>query len=530
MRLFRHFLFFLAGFLLSAISLLSFADVQLATYSANAIRCTGPGTTVAVPTTASGCPNWGQAILANSGSDACNNHYFLVSATTGSGGVCNVSYGGVQVGNTVSGSFSGAGVCASGRTWNDSASGCVPVCPGGQTLDAQWNCVSQCTGGHVWDGSACSCPPATVEEGGVCVTNCPGGYHRFTPDNGKCEKDCVGSQVQSPDGTCKCDPTGNKLYQITANAAGSVGCDNGCTTKALLGTAYCPSVNWPIVSSGSVAPGTNCYVYGARDGGLCNPNGTTEGRVNVTLKTQDSLPPPDQTGTNKDGSALDVKNTVANAKDPVACGDAGGNYVVVGGVSKCLSTEGINSMDAVKKIDTKVSTTTTRNADNTSSDTTEKTTVVCDQGGQCTTVRSISTVHKDATGSTTGGSSTSTTTDGKGSADPSAGQCAKEPDSPLCRKGKIADKGKFDSQQQDADLTAAKEALTTGIAQVRSEASSLFSTFGAGPGSMPCPAPITVLGQPFSLCFTAFESQLSVIGLAIYFCAAVATVFLILKR
>lgn len=208
---------------------------------------------------------------------------------------------------------------------------------------------------------------------------------------------------------------------------------------------------------------------------------------------------------------------------------AGGNYITVGGVAKCLSTEGINSMDATAKVTVKASTSSVVNADNSSTQTTEKTATVCDPTtGQCSSSRTTSTVTKDAAGNVVGGSSGTANTVGKGSDDPNAGQCAKEPDSPMCRKGTVADKGKFDPR--DADIEAAKNDLKAAFARVKGEASQLFGSFATGRGSMPCNAPITILGQSFSLCFTAYEGQLSVIGLAIYLGAALATVFLILKR
>lgn len=116
---------------------------------------------------------------------------------------------------------------------------------------------------------------------------------------------------------------------------------------------------------------------------------------------------------------------------------------------------------------------------------------------------------------------------GEGSGD---GQCSKEPNSPMCKAGNVKAKGDY-GNGQDAEIEAAKNELRQKFAEVKAQASAMFSgNLTGGAGSLPCYAPITVLGQQMSMCFTKYESSLGVIGGFVMLMAALGAAFIILRR
>ena len=170
---------------------------------------------------------------------------------------------------------------------------------------------------------------------------------------------------------------------------------------------------------------------------------------------------------------------------------------------------------------------------------TTETTKTTDPNTQATDTRTTTT----STGGQSGTAGTSTTTSntggstgdgtGNGSGDGSGdepGQCAKEPNSPMCKKGTVPQKGKFDDGQ-DGKVTAAKDQLRAKFAEVKSAASSMFSgSLATGGGSLPCPPPITILGKSWTLCVADYSDQLSIIGTFIMLAAAVGAAFIVLRR
>lgn len=107
------------------------------------------------------------------------------------------------------------------------------------------------------------------------------------------------------------------------------------------------------------------------------------------------------------------------------------------------------------------------------------------------------------------------------------GECAKEPDSPMCKKGTVKDKGKFDNEQ-DAKLTEAKQQLTDKFNQIKEQLSAAFqSSAGVGGGTLPCPPSVDVLGKQISFCVQNYADQLSPIGAIIVFAAAIIAILLV---
>lgn len=428
------------------------------------------------------------------------------------------------------------GVTCKINGWLDMRASKVEYCPTGtlNTLTQPHTCtVSPCPEGTTRDASGvCQCPAGKALVDGICKLDCAAGYHPY--DDKFCVKDCVGYQVQDAIGACKCNPTSNQVYALTTEAGGSPGCDGGCKTTSFLGTLYCPKSSSPLSSISSLPTGSTCYGYGGRTGETCTP--AAPPRIDVKLSP---LPPPkpvdpvvDPTPENPNPPKPDPKTTPDNNKDPVKCGESGGVYLEVGGQGKCASPTPDNKMEGVK---VKVTDTVTTNPDGSKTITTEKTTQTTDPvTGQTGTKKTTETVTKDASGNTTGTSTSDKTgTSDSGSGDGSGdepGQCAKEPNSPMCKKGTVPQKGKFDDGQ-DGKVTAAKDQLRAKFAEVKSAASSMFSgSLATGGGSLPCPPPITILGKSWTLCFADYSDQLSIIGTFIMLAAAVGAAFIVLRR
>lgn len=134
----------------------------------------------------------------------------------------------------------------------------------------------------------------------------------------------------------------------------------------------------------------------------------------------------------------------------------------------------------------------------------------------------------DANGNVTSSSSSSSGAGGSGdNSGDEPGQCAKEPDSPICKKGTIKDKGKYGSDQ-DGKLEQAKAELTAKFSEIRGALSNQFRYNGSSSGgSLPCPAPVTVLGATISFCVADYSSSLSVIGDIIVFAATIIAAIIV---
>lgn len=281
-------------------------------------------------------------------------------------------------------------------SWTLSGSTCTrPDCAPSQTRGA---------------AGICQCPTGQTLQGGVCKTPCPEGYHNLNPDNGTCEKDCIGDQVQQNDGTCKCDAgTKNELVSFPSTPGqmfynGNNACANGCQYKL-----------WPVAFGL-----TTIYTYGKRSGSICGSNANVPGLIPVTLKPP--LPPSDNSGTGKDGATPDPLNTPPNNSDPVACGNAGGSWGSYNGVSKCLTPDSSNPVTKREGSgETKV------NPDGSKSVTQGEKTTTCD-GGSCAV--ETKSVTKDGNGNVTGSSS------GSGSGkDAGSDFCDSHPNSIVCKPG-----------------------------------------------------------------------------------------------
>lgn len=311
---------------------------------------------------------------------------------------------GTKAGATVDvGYVTASAVCRSGDTYNSTTQMCVGyACPAGYQGPGTYNGqANMCSG----------CPVGKEDVGGVCKTVCPGGYHRRNPDDGQCEKDCIGDQVQQTNGLCKCTPGAKSVVSFQSNAgspyyAGN-GCANGCQYKI-----------------GPIAFGIGTlYSYGTRTADICGSNTTLTPAP--PLVERPSFPPADTSGTGKDSQTPDPMNKPDKANDPVACGEAGGVYGTYNGVGKCLTPDKNNPLST-----TKSSESSTTNSDGSKSSTKGSSTTTCD-GTNCTTTDNKTTSTTDGNGVT----KTSTTTSsgaGSGSGD-QKDFCADHPQSIICK-------------------------------------------------------------------------------------------------
>lgn len=99
----------------------------------------------------------------------------------------------------------------------------------------------------------------------------------------------------------------------------------------------------------------------------------------------------------------------------------------------------------------------------------------------------------------------------------------------MCRKGTVkGDKGKF--EKRDEEIDQAKSNLRGKFDQIKGEIMGLVGSLSGGGGSLPCPEPVSVLGRTISFCVATYGSEMNVIGLVVYFAAAVGSAFIIFKR
>lgn len=417
---------------------------------------------------------------------------------------------------------------------------CDPT--GGWALSGDQCTRPDCRADQIRDGTsgACQCSSPKVETNGACMTPCPGGYHNKMPDDGTCAADCIGDQVQKPDGSCACNPTGNQLVSFSAGggktAPTAAGCFKGCTWS-LSSVGFCPGAIGALFSGGSAT----CYTYGKNTGGTCGSNtASTSPSIDAQIAKAAPLAPPDTSGTGADGKTPDPKNTPQNAADPVACGSAGGSYIVYNGVGKCLdnSTLDPNTGNQMPGVTSKSKTSSTTNPDGTNTITTDDESVIKDpKTGQTITIKKGTTDTIQPGGSPVPGKSGSTssteTGDGSGSGSggksDAKGQCALEPDSPLCKKGTFKDKGTFESRADE--IEAAKTGLLNAFNRIRGEASALFAgALPGGVGSLPCDEGVNLGWTKFSVCLREFESGMSVIGVVILAFSGIFSLFVIMRR
>lgn len=508
MRLFRNILYLSIGLLLGGLLSLAHAETiaaQIGEYEPT-FGLWNPGNNGFIRSTPQqACTEYVPQYYGSAGV------YQGIQATTNKTVVrCIVSYNGNTVTDIV---VSTNAVCHSGDTYNQTTQMCAGyLCPSGYQGPGNYNGqANMCSG----------CPAGKEDVGGQCLTVCPSGYHRNVPDNGQCEKDCIGEQFQKPDGKCACTPGGNQVVSFVG-AMQSTGCTNGCLYQ--MGSFS--------VGFGGGSPTQTNYSWGKKTGGICGAN--TSLTPAPTLIEKPSLPPSDTSGKGADGSTPDPKNTPENNKDPMSCGAAGGSWGSYNGVGKCLSPSGDKTVST-----TKPSSSTTTNSDGSSSTTNSQETTTCD-GQSCATTKSSTT-----TTSGSGGSSTSTTESkesgtgsgsGVGSGDGTndgedKGDCSLEPGAPYCKSGTVKEKGSF-GDSQSADLEAAKSELRSKFAEIKAAALAMFNSGGSssGGGGLPCYAPVVVFGHPFSMCFTQYASNLSPIGGFVIFAASLLAVFIVLRR
>lgn len=377
-RVFRNALYFLVGVLLSAVSILSYADSYVPI-----LRFNG----------SSASPVWFGAPV-----DACNNLY------TGTGYSCTSCTSPSAV--FVSSCTAKSGATTIGRDFVGQQ-----YCPAGGTL----------SGGYCIDAPAC--PSGSVRDFSTGVCNCPAG---FTAVDGMCKQTCVGDQHNDSEGFCVCDPTSGRTasYQIPVGSTAIVNyfdpCINGCAqASSSYGLGVCSPVS--LVTGGPIT----CYTRIRATGDTCVA-AVPPGRVPVALTGGSA--PSDTTGTNSDGTAPDPMNTTTNNVDPYSCGVAGGQYGTVNGVGKCLTPP--SGGDPVV-------TQTTSKKTTTPTSTTDEVTVTSCSGGNCSTSTTTTTTSggSGANGTGAGSSSSTSTKTGDGS---KAGFCAENPNLSICKSGSFS--------------------------------------------------------------------------------------------
>lgn len=289
--------------------------------------------------------------------------------------------------------------------------------PTNQPSCISYTCPAGYAGPQTINGTPnmCSgCPPGKEDVAGVCKTSCPSGFHRMNPDNGTCEKDCIGDQTQDSTGKCTCAIGNNKEWiSFSGSYDSTTGCANGC------------QYNLGGMAIGNAVTKTY-YTRGQRNGSICGSNTNLTPAPKLVDKTP--LPPADTSGTSKDGATPDPKNTPKNAGDPEACAAAGGSYGTYNGAAKCLTPDA-----NTPQITTKREESATTNPDGSKSATKGSTTTTC-TGTSCTSTSESSTTTTDAAGNsktttTTGSGSGSGTGSGSGQKD----FCADRPNSIICK-------------------------------------------------------------------------------------------------
>lgn len=391
------------------------------------------------------------------------------------------------------------------------------VCSDGSAIQADGTCNIQCRADMVNGPAGCQCPNGQTDNGNKCVVSCEAGYHNGGIDMALCLPDCFGNQIQQADGSCRCDRAVTGVFQVNQSAGLGV-CNDGCQTN-LKNPGVCNPFDIAKSLAGKLpTANVQCYFYGSYNGETC---GTKDApRIPAGLKPAPAMP------------------SKFTGSGPVAPGTPGGGTGTGTGTGGTGGTAPGSepTADPAKIV---VKETSTWNIDSAGNKTTstEKTVSVTDpQTGNTTTTKSTSSTTTNSSGATTGttsGGSTGTGTGGGGGGTggdgDGLGECALEPNTPMCRKAAaLTEKGKFDNQ--DPKLLEAKQALTNYFEQVKSEAATLFTPLSGGGGSLPCPAPIVVLGKSVQFCVSNYSNQVSPLGAAVMLMAALGALFIVFKR
>jgi len=345
-----------------------------------------------------------------------------------------------------------------------------------------------------------------VSAAGSGITRMASDY--FCPDSSwtlsgqTCSRpDCVAPQVRNPAGVCAAPPVNctGKAGQFSSDTFLDAGTTkvgdfvmiDGCRAKVTFRDSY-----------------TNCS-FGEGGLGTCTKNVDMEYQFDGT--NTEGAPTPDKT---------------QKPTDADRCRSSGQNVAVTSSGTSCTSP----SADQPTKTEGAKQKETT-NPDG--STTTEKKVIteICTGSGACSTTitTTIGGKNPDGTPKPDQVTTTSQGLGGKGSAQDGGTFCSENPDNVLCKRSEAKEKGKF--EKRDTEIDEAKTALMAEFNSIRSSLSAKFSGMSGGGGSLPCPAPISILGKSISFgCTSGYEDVLAKIGQAVFFMAAFASAFIVLKR
>lgn len=426
-------------------------------------------------------------------------------------------------GYTVGGYWGASGQAACQAFWNSGARyGATSLADANMsTMRCQaWYGTSLSTN---WAGivTAYRCAPggtiySTVPNCGTAMV-CPTGQN-WTLSGSQCTRpDCVAPEVRDPiDGVCKppvCPSGQSKTVNVFSGKWAVCGTQNaGCLTGTLsLPSTYCDGA----------------CVY-SMEGGFTG--GTASGSPSVSNPVPVFI---NMNGTSTGSQCSQVTDVSAGTppvipQKPPPCAAGEGVLTSSSGSVKCVPSGTPGNTPQVA--------TSTRRTE-TPTDIVQTTTTTTTDPVSGASSRTTSTTTTPKSGGT-GGTTTTTTdvprtpgqTPGDNSGD-EPGQCAKEPNSPMCKTGAPKEKGQFQSiSEVDQEVLAAKSALLAKFNEVKTQAAALFTNVGGGTGSLPCPAPITIMGRPISFCMSQYEGQLSMIGAAVILLASILSAFIVLKR
>lgn len=428
LRLIRLFFWFLFGLYLGGYTVISYAETISATDSSSSNAVVA-------------APYYHNNVLASGSTptSACQSFdssydgsiRVTTSPSDGSYKAFRCTYHGTPLGI-----IEGTGYC-SGVVTTSNYCPSVKTCPSGQnwTLSGTICNRPDCTGDDVRNSQTGVCEPAPcvpgqTRVGGLCITVCPAGYHGRFPDNGQCEKDCFGDQVQASSGVCECLANKKSYFtgsiNQTADFQSKGDCVGGCQQKAGF-------FSIPLGAAGAAATGNASlwYTSATSTGATCS-GATQTGVVKATLPPPAPLTPPTPE------KPADPKETPKNNADPDSCSASGGIYYTSGGSGKCSSPTPDNATDKQKLVAGEKVTTTT-NPDGSTTETRIKETVVTDGQGGSKTSSTTTTTTKDAAGNVTGITTKQDAGSGSlgkgegGAGDGIKGFCAENPESIICK-------------------------------------------------------------------------------------------------